>query len=770
MLLCAALVMAGRGAAAEDKGPALSILAWGGLAGTMTSMSCRDSGADGADYARLLAAIKALADDSTLLLSTGNVLGDDPFSRYLSFAGGTGTERMSGLLKKSKAVMSCLGPGELSLSSGLSIPFLLELEAASVSFAAANLECREDAELCPLLKSHGTRMLRLGETRVALVALVGQKLLSEANPANLDYREILDPVAEGQRLAQRARKQGADLVIALVNMDSMESCPTEALAFAQRVTGFDLILSGHNSEFGNPAPTLVSASLHDGWTRLVEIYPGSARLTKIILRPGQGGKLQVEVEHLDTAGYEPDPGVASALAQTRSEFCTFSMREVEGARLARTMTAAEFRQYVMEVARRRTRADLSMFSGDTLWLDPAESFSGALREGDMARLFPARELAVLEVRGKYLGPFLKAVLAQGQATSLNILGAAAVNDAVEVNSRPLETDSRYRFVTTNFMASGGGGLLTPILPYCRKIGPDEPLFLREVMKRYFEKDRAVLLGHKGPVDPDRDFVSLWELPRWDFRNSVALYFSNIYIQNDAAYDRSQFARSEALGLSGEVQSVARRSNRMMIWNNLLLARYGESSIEGAPLMETQDLLSLETSLSWTRFRNVYGPIVWIPVPMLKGKLESEFSTDAQRDYRHLEGTVTAGPQWIISDDFTISAGYGLRRELLYPDGRLKQGLEFLYRLNTLPLFRRGDVNVLELSSWFELFWSRVSSQEPTLEGIGSATLGFNLFEWLKMNLNANIYLFKEGGASPAFSADTAAGLSLMASFSSQRYW
>ncbi len=754
----------------------LKVSAFGNLAGSMTPMDCRKSFVGGGGYAPLVAAAREAVKDGALVVSTGNLLGDDQFSRYLATAGLPGWQRLASMLRKARPSLICLGPGELMLPSGHSLPLLEHLMANDVPYGAANLVCRPGSTVCPKLRAGGLRLVDSGGVKVGLFCLVSKAALAEANPANVDFSGVEDPVAAGRRAVDDLRAQGAQVVIALANVDDGQTSPTGALDLARGIAGLDLVVSGTHQLQEDHGPRVEAITLSGSAPAVVEVAPGAAALTRFTLtrdaeRPSQGPTLQ-DFTVLDCAQRPPAADVADALIQTRSEYCTSSLQPLPYAHLARPLSGAEFLGYVMEVARRSTSSDLCIFSSNTLGAAPEEILDGALSESDFNRIFPGKELEVLELRGADLGPFLDAWLkaTNAPANPLRILGARRADDVLEINQRPLEPDTRYRIVTTRDLALGGGGHLSPILAHARRTGPRGPLFLRELMKTFLEKERP-LLANSGPaLDPSRDFTSLWELPRWDFRHILGLSFNQTYIQNDQGYQRSQLARSEVLGLLGELQSQARRSNRVLLWNNIMLLRYGETAINGEPARETQDLASLETAISWTQLRNAYGHAPWMPVPMLKGKLESEFTQADDRSYHHLEGTVTVGPQWIITDDFTISAGYGLRRELLYSADYTKQGFEFLYRLESLPIIRRGGTNLMELSSWFELFWSELGSAKPILEGIGTTSLGFMVFDWMKMNLNVNLYLFREGSGRPAFSADNSAGLALTTAFSVQRYW
>ncbi len=762
------------------------ILAFGEISGAMVPMRCAEEPGDGPTYAHLVArAAAARVEAPTLTLLSGGLLGDDPFSRYLATRGAWATRRLDELLGMAELDAAVPGVGEFALPGGHSVPLLSRLAEGAVPYGALNLDCPEsDAPLCRALRDRGVRILSLAGLRVAVLSLVGPATVQFADPRNTDHDDLLDPAKVTTATAARLRATGeADLVIALVNLDSETESPAAAVAFARAVDGVDLVVAGLGRNLEGRAGIDV-IRFDEGRRFLVGVAPGVSPLTLVRVRTSRrpdGDRITaVDVERLATGAATPMSDASHLLSQTVSEFCAVSMRPLRAGRIGEPFTAWEFLRYVMEIARREVGADLTVFTSDILWAEPDERLEDAITAEDLNRMFPLSELAVLEVKGAALKGFLIPAVHAGRGPSpggLEILGARVEGPTtarkVTINGRLLNEDRWYRVVTTRNLALGGRGALAAILPKARPIPRGETLFLRELVRRFLDRDRPRRVGGNLPIRPTGDFRDLWDLPRWDLSGAATFSFNQIHIDKaaDTTYEDPQLNRAELLGLNGDLQARAALTNRFMLWNSLLQLQYGETSTGGGGLQETRDRIMLESAWSWTWLRNRYTRgQAWIPVPMIKGKLESEFTPVEGAPRRHLEGTLTIGPQWLFSEWISLFFGYGLRNELSDPDDPLHQGLEFGYAVTRVPLLREKTGSpILEVESRFELFWSDLGARDK-LKGLGTTALHVALLDWLRFTVSVNVFVYKERGRGFAWALDNAAGLSLLGGFSVQDYW
>ena len=781
--ILAFLLVAVPGRAADTD---FEIFAFSETSGNMVPMRCSDDPGEGATYAHLaarLASARGKADG--LVLLAGGLLGDDPFSRYLATRGAWATRRLEDLMAMAGIHAAVPGVGEFALPGGHSIPLLRHLAEDAVPYGALNLDCgAADSALCQTLRDRGVRIHTIRGLRVAVLSLIGPATVQFADPRNRDHKAMREPALVASEAATRLRAEGeADLVVALVNLDQEATSPARTMAFARAVKGVDLVVAGLGRNLEARAG-LDLVRLDGGRCYVVGVAPGVDALTRIAVHVeivgGRPTIRELEVSRLPTVDAPPLAEATHLLSQTAAEFCAMSMRPLRSGRLEAPISAWRFLRYAMEVARREVGADLTVFTSDSLWADPDERLEGAITAEDLNRMFPRWELAVLDVKGAALRGFLAAAVHAGDGPSpkgVEVLGASLEGpppaQKVFINRRLLDDGRWYRLVTTRYLALGGRGALAPLLPGARPVPLDETIFIRELVRSFLDRDRPLRLGGNPPLRPEEDFRDLWDLPRWDLSSAATVAFTQVHIDKaaDRSYDDPQLNRAELLGLNGDLLTRAVLSNRIMLWNNLLQLQYGETSTGDGGLQETRDRIVLESAWSWTWLRNrITRGQAWIPVPMLKAKLESEFTRAPAADHHHLEGTATLGPQWLPTDQISLFFGYGLRNELSDPGDPLHQGLEVGYAVNRMPLLRdRFGTPMLELESRFELFWSDLGARH-ILKGLGSTALHVALLDWLRFFVSVNLFLFKEQDHATAFAVDTSAGLSFLGAFSVQDYW
>ena len=782
LLIAVAVIACPRAARGEER--RFQILAFGEVSGRMVPMRCAEEQGGEATYGHLVTtAAAARAEAPTLTLMAGGLLGDDPFSRYLATRGAWAARRLDELMGMAAVDAAVPGVGEFALPGGHAVPLLSRLALGQMPYGALNLTCpAAGAPLCKALRDGGARIHVLGGLRVAVLGLVGPNTVRSADPRNTDHDEVIDPARAATEAAARLREAGeADLVVALVNLDQETASPSAAVSFAREVKGVDLVIAGLGPKHeGRAGLELVR---FDGGRHLVGVAPGVEVLTRIAIQVTSGEAesriVQVVVERIPTGASPPDPDASHLLSQTVSEFCAVSMRPLRAGRLEEPISAWRFLRYAMEIARREVGADLTIFTSDTLWADPGEQLEGAVTAEDLNRMFPLSELTLLEVKGASLKGFLVSQVHAGDGPSpqgLEILGARVdgptSSPKVTINGRLIDEGRWYRIVTTRYLALGGRGSLAALLPQARTTRSEETLFIRELVRRFLDQDRPRRLGGNLPIRPEADFEDLWDLPRWDFSGAATISFSQVHVEKpaDVAYEDPQINRAGLLDLSGDLQTRVVLSNRIQLWSTLLQLQYGETTI-GGDLQETRDRIMLESAWSWTWLRNRYtSGQAWIPVPMLKGKLESEFTPAPGAPRHHLEGTATLGPQWLFTDWASAFIGYGLRNELTDPDDPPHQGLEFGYTVTRVPLLRtQTGTPILEVESRFELFWSDLGARHK-LKGLGTAAFHVALLDWLRFSITVNAFVYKEQGRDAAWALDNAAGLSLLGAFSVQNYW
>ena len=418
-----------------------------------------------------------------------------------------------------------------------------------------------------------------------------------------------------------------------------------------------------------------------------------------------------------------------------------------------------FVEYVLEIVRRDLGTDLAVVSDDSVRLARDVKLKGVVSSGLIYDAFEQHQLVVLHVRGKPLTAFLKAYFAKSETPPRVILMGASLDkdDVLTVNGRPINENRYYSIATTDFLGAGGKGYLDSLLkaPLTRRSKPR--YFLEEVVRRFFEENR---FSRKGDyrIDGSKNFSSLFDLPLWDFGVALTAGFSNITIGNDDSYTESQLNRSRYLGFNGDGQTLINVSTRDHNVSQFLKLQYAMAQTGEKDLSETQDLITEELSYSWTRVRNVWGNgRAYIPVPALRGKLETEFSQGEERDYHHLELTGTVGAQWVFTPKINAGVAYGLRNEVTDPADTIHYGVEVYYQVNTLPLVSWDEVNKLTLDSRFELFYSDWTT-DNIVKGLGSTKISTEFLGVLAFSVGLDVFIYREKDGQLGYSLDTTFGL------------
>jgi len=771
LLALASAVLAVPRAVHGQESVTIKILHFSDLAGAFSPLTCTTDAFAPKDYSSFVARLdREAATGPHVIVGTGNVLGDEPFSMFLLNQGSTGVASIATLLKRTHADVLVPGLTELSLPYRGFLEYWPSLESASVPYRAANVSC-EQGTSCPV-PAPGVVMLERAGVRIALLPLVGPAVASVVHPHNVSGLKFASPLdtASGIALLLKAHAQ-ADLVIAIVNMETEPGPAPDTLAFLSQVQGVDLILTGglalpdglpifdHVDAGGRKRPFLAASPRAPDYVGVVTLR---------VAKTSGGFKLDtVETSIRPVDPLRRDEETEQLLSQTLSEFCSLASRTLGTGEIDPPMEPDTLLKYAMEVARRNLECDVSLFSRDSIRLRK-ERIEGAPDYGLIFRAFPKHEVVVLDVLGSDLAAFAPAVF-DGRN---GLLSAGISRDAegnLRINDRPLNPARRYSIATSDFLASAGKGLLKTLLdsPMTRK----EPsgYFLVELVQRHFEKDGFAKLGGRK-IDVATNFEPLWDLPLWELSSMVYASFTNIAISNDSGYEETQLVRSPFLGFSGDGQATVTRSTRDQALSDFVRVQYAmaRTSDEG-DLAESQDLITEELTFSWLTIRNRMAnedPLV--PVPLVKAKAETEFSQSPDTEYHHLELTGVAGIQWLFGTRAAAGVGYGLRTEALAPDDTLHPGAQIHYTITSLQLYQGYGARAATLDSRFELFYSDWTTSD-TLKGTGSTKLSIAVWDPLSFTLGLDVFLFRTGSGDLSWSLDTTVGLTLTAESAAQEF-
>lgn len=769
LTLCTILLLPGNVSAGSVE--TVKLLHFSDMLGEFSSLTCERGRQSGADFSSLLYLLEEeKRGGEYIVLSPGNLLGNAPFFEFLLSQGDAGIATTSGMLASTEAVMVVPGLGEFSIPYRLFLEFLPDFERGGARFRAHNITCETEQPQCGLPGKEQILVVERSGIRFGVIPIVGPEVTRLVHPDNVKGLKVEDPAASASAAAMKLKVEGrADVVIAVVNLEGERDPAQDTMKFLKEVRGVDVIVAGGlTDDEGKP---------------LIEFARSGADTTILVGSPRAPGYLGVLSMRLEKRGsrweveqaqatvkpanaFKRVPAVSSLLSQSVSEFCSLAMRVLGHGRVEPPMNVETFIRYVMEIARRTMKTDVAVLSLDSIKLDPDQMLGGAISSGLLYKAFARHEVHVLSVSGEDLAVFAGTYLSDDNAArtdgKLFAVGLSKDDDGViKINERSISPTRRYKIATSDFLAGGAKGYLATLLAAARTERKATGYFFREIVKSWFEKNLFAREGKKPTINLDTNFTSLWDLPLWEFTARLDAGFSNISIDNAALYDETQLARSTFTGITGDGQVHLGVSTRDHSCTDFTKVQYAMARTDDAELDETQDLITEEITYSWTRLRNRYGKErPYIPSPVVKTKLETEFSKAEEVDYQHMEWTGLAGIQWLFGTKANVGMGYGIRRELLDPCDTIHKGVEFYYEINSLTVHTWNSKNNIVLDSRFALFWSDWGT-DNIIKGLGSTKLSLSILPQLAFSAGFDIFLYDEAQGALAWSIDTTLALTLL---------
>jgi len=776
----AAVLWLAWGAAAEgaESYRTVRVLHFSDLEGELGSLACAREERSKQDFSGYL---KLISDEResgpAFVVASGNILGDSPFLEFLLSQGESGWVTLTSVLGPAEPVAMVPGPGEFSLPSGMFLEFLPRIDNLGLRWGAANVSCVTTGGACEALSRDPIIIHVVEGIRFALVPLTAAGIGAAVPPENVEGLKFESAVERGSELALRARKElRADVVVAVVNLEVESGTTFATMEFSQRVRGVDVVVAGGMVSPGEVEPAVALARMGGSSTLLAGSPRAPAGLGVLTLRLRRKGATW-NVEDATTAvrrtsSFQRVPEVAALLSQVTSEFCSLTGRFLGDGRVDPPMDRDTFMQYVMEIMRRHFGADVAVLSSDSLKMDRDRVLSGSVGAGFLFKAFARHQVVVLDVSGQDLNAFAGSWLDPARESlrgELKVLGVTRDDDGtVKVNNRPINVKRSYLIATTDFLASGSKGYLKTLLAPSVTETRQTSWFLRELVQRFLDRNLYARTEADTSVGLE-NFDSLWTCPLWEFAWSATGSGSNVAIDNGGGYGETQLTRSRFTGIKAEGQSYVDVSTRDHRWSDFFKIQYGRARTGDSAAAETQDLITQELLYSWTRVRNVWGDEKpYIPVPVAKGKVETEFSRAEGSDFHHLEVTGAAGVEWPFGRKAGAGLAYGVRRELLDSTDALHPGVQFYYQVNTLPVYEWGPGRTIVVDSRFELFYSDWTTSD-TLKGIGGAKVSAAVLGPLSFTAGVDVFLFREGAGDLAWSLDSTAGVSLSFDTASQTF-
>lgn len=449
-------------------------------------------------FARLNAVARAerAANPNTLYLFNGDMLSPSLAS---GFDKGQNTIDFTNLVPFDLAV-----PGNHEFDFGPE-NFIEKMKASKYPWAAINLTNGDGSAIEGL---GGVMVKEVGGLKVALIPVAQDTSPEVSSTGSLKFLPTVDT---GVAAAEKAREEGADLVVGVVqtNMENDRALMASG--------AFDVILSGDDHSY---------ATAYDGRTAYVETSIDGQFLSPVDLTvevSEKDGKREISwtpaFRFIDTATVTPDPesvAMADALRATMDQTLNVEIGTVEAPMDSRRNVVrgeeATMGNLITDALRDATGADIAIMNGGGIRGDTTYEAGRKLTRRDILTELPfGNTTVVTELPGAQVLLALENGVSQvekGSGRFPQVSGVTFAFDAsapagsrvseVMVGGAALEADKLYKVAVNDFILGGGDGYAALGGGRIITDGPTGQLVANDVMA-YVEKLGAVNLAVEGRI-------------------------------------------------------------------------------------------------------------------------------------------------------------------------------------------------------------------------------------------------------------------------------
>lgn len=449
-------------------------------------------------FARLNAVARAerAANPNTLYLFNGDMLSPSLAS---GFDQGQNTIDFTNLVPFDLAV-----PGNHEFDFGPE-NFFQKMKASKYPWAAINITNDDGSAIEGL---GGVMVKEVGGLKVALIPVAQDTSPEVSSTGSLKF---LPTVETGVAAAEKAREEGADIVVGVVqtNMENDRALMASG--------AFDVILSGDDHSY---------ATAYDGRTAYVETSIDGQFLTPIDLAvevEEKDGKREISwtpaFRFIDTATVEPDPesvAMADKLRATMDQNLNVEIGTVEAPLDSRRNVVraeeATMGNLIADAMRDATGADIAIMNGGGIRGDTTYEAGRKLTRRDILTELPFGNVTVVtELPGSQVLLALENGVSQvenGAGRFAQVSGLTYAFDAsapagsrvseVMVGGAPLEADKLYKVAVNDYILGGGDGYAALGGGRILTDGPTGQLVANDVMA-YVEKLGTVNVAVEGRI-------------------------------------------------------------------------------------------------------------------------------------------------------------------------------------------------------------------------------------------------------------------------------
>ncbi len=409
-------------------------------------------------FARLNAVAKAerAKGDNFLYLFDGDMFSPSLLS---GFDKGANTIALTNVVPFDLAV-----PGNHEFDAGTD-NFLTRIAEAKYPWAAINMTLADGS---PVPGVGNKAIIRdFGKLKVGIVPVAGDTYSVVASTGDWKFS---DPIEAARAAAADIRKQGADIVVGVVQLSRTE----DLKLYESHV--FDVILSGDDHDFVNA---------YDGVSAYVETSTEAAFLTLVDLTVNideKDGKRTVKWEpnfrFVDTASVTPDPEtqkLVDAYKDKLTQELSVVIGKTEGPLDSRRNVVrreeSAMGNLIADAIRDVTKADIAIVNGGGIRADREYPAGSEITRKDIFTELPfGNTTTAVEISGKGIIEALEngfSMWEDGAGRFPQVSGMVVTADvtkpagsrvvSVMIGDKPLNPEAGYLVATNDYMVNGGDG-------------------------------------------------------------------------------------------------------------------------------------------------------------------------------------------------------------------------------------------------------------------------------------------------------------------------
>lgn len=337
--------------------------------------------------------------------------------------------------------------------------------ASHFPYLGANVVDRASGKLLPFL--HQYIITEKNGIKIAIIGLATPETEYKSNPKIVSRYDFIDPVKTVNTLVPMLKGEGAQIIIVLSHLgcelDEAGNVIGEAAEFAKRISGVDLIITGHSHK-------KILGKINGIPIVQAYCYGRAAVKASFLFSLSDNKIVSSIISSTDIAQYsENDKDLAAIVENANKEVSPLKNTVLGTAEVELYHNREElslFGQWITDRMRQKVNADIAFENGGGLRRSlPA----GRITMGNLYEAIPFdNTLCTVDLTGSQIIRILEQGIGDKNYGMLQFSGLKVHYDSSKpsgkqlisvtlLDGEPLRSDKLYKVVTNDFMAAGGDG-------------------------------------------------------------------------------------------------------------------------------------------------------------------------------------------------------------------------------------------------------------------------------------------------------------------------